>query len=68
MARTAKDPNAKITALENKIEKKQGEIKKLREQLAEIKAKKDQADNKALFEYMEKNNLSAEDVLGAIKN
>lgn len=68
MPRLAKDFNEKITVLENKIAKKQDEIKKLREQLSEIQEKKNQADNKALFEYMVKNNLSAEDVLCAIKN
>lgn len=68
MPRVAKNINEKIAGLENKIEKKQSEIKKLREDLTQLQEKKTQTDNKALFEYMEKNNLSAEDILSAIKN
>lgn len=67
MPKGVRNLDGKIEALEAKVEKKQAEIKKLKEQIADLKKKKDQGDNKALFEYMLKNNLTAEDVLGAIK-
>lgn len=50
-----------------KITKKQEELKTLKAQLDEVKTKKAQQDYKVLVEYMEQNNLTAEDVLGAIK-
>ena len=52
---------------EEKITKKQEELKTLKAQLDEVKTKKAQQDYKVLVEYMEQNNLTAEDVLGAIK-
>ena len=52
---------------QEKIAKKQEELKGLKAQLEEVKAKKAQQDYKVLVEYMEQNNLTAEDVLGAIK-
>lgn len=59
--------NAKIEVLEAKISKKQEELKKLKTELAEAKAKKANVDYKALIEYMEQNGISAETVLESIK-
>ena len=56
MARKA-NYEEKIATLQAKITKKQ----------EEVKTKKAQQDYKVLVEYMEQNNLTAEDVLGAIK-
>ena len=66
MARKANDEE-KINAIEAKIAKKQEELKSLKAQLSEIKAKKAQDDYKELTEYMQNNNLSASDVLASIK-
>lgn len=66
MARTA-NYEAKIATLTEKIEKKTAELKKLKEELSEIQAKKAKEDYKVLFDYMQANNISADDVLGAIK-
>lgn len=66
MARTA-NYEAKIATLTEKIEKKTAELKKLKEELSEIQAKKAKEDYKVLFDYMQANNISANDVLGVIK-
>ena len=66
MARKA-NYEEKIATLRAKITKKQEELKTLKAQLDEVKTKKAQQDYKVLVEYMEQNNLTAEDVLGAIK-
>lgn len=66
MARTA-NYDAKIAALTEKVEKKTAELKKLKDELAEVQAKKAKEDYQVLFDYMQANNISAEDVLGAIK-
>jgi Skp family chaperone for outer membrane proteins len=66
MARKA-NYEEKINAIEAKIAKKQEELKSLKVQLNEIKAKKAQDDYKELTEYMQNNNLSASDVLASIK-
>lgn len=66
MARTA-NYEAKIATLTEKVEKKTAELKKLKEELSEIQAKKAKKDYKVLFDYMQANNISANDVLGAIK-
>lgn len=66
MARTT-NYEAKIATLTEKIEKKTAELKKLKEELSEIQAKKAKEDYKVLFDYMQANNISANDVLGAIK-
>lgn len=66
MARKA-NYEEKIVTLQAKITKKQEELKTLKAQLDEVKTKKAQQDYKVLVEYMEQNNLTAEDVLGAIK-
>ena len=66
MARKA-NYEEKIATLQEKIAKKQEELKGLKAQLEEVKAKKAQQDYKVLVVYMEQNNLTAEDVLGAIK-
>lgn len=66
MARTA-NYDAKIATLTEKVEKKTAELKKLKEELSEIQAKKAKEDYKVLFDYMQANNISANDVLGAIK-
>lgn len=67
MARKA-NYEEKINAIEEKIAKKQEEIKVLKAQLNEIKAKKAQDDYKELTEYMQNNNLSASDVLASIRH
>ena len=66
MARKA-NYEEKINAIEAKIAKKQEELKSLKAQLNEIKAKKAQDGYKELTEYMQNNNLSASDVLASIK-
>lgn len=66
MARKA-NYEEKISGIEAKIAKKQEELKSLKAQLSEIKAKKAQDDYKELTEYMQNNNLSASDVLASIK-
>jgi Skp family chaperone for outer membrane proteins len=66
MARKA-NYDEKISAIEAKIAKKQDELKALKAQLNEIKAKKAQDDYKELTEYMAANNLSASEVLASIK-
>ena len=66
MARKA-NYEERIATLQAKITKKQEELKTLKAQLDEVKTKKAQQDYKVLVEYMEQNNLTAEDVLGAIK-
>ena len=66
MARKA-NYEEKIATLQAKITKKQEELKTLKAQLDEVKTKKAQQDYKVLVEYMEQNNLTADDVLGAIK-
>ena len=65
MARKA-NYEEKINAIEEKIAKKQDEIKALKAQLSDIKAKKAQEDYKELTEYMTANNLSAAEVLAGI--
>ena len=67
MARKA-NYEEKINAIEAKIAKKQEELKSLKAQLGEIKAKKAQDDYKELTEYMQNNNLSASDVLASIRH
>ncbi len=57
----------KIAALEDKIAKKQEDIKKLKAALNELKNKKIAVDNQELMEYMQQNNLSASEVLASIK-
>ena len=66
MARKA-NYEEKINAIEAKIEKKHNEIKALKSQLSELKAKKAEDDYKELAEYMQANNLTAEEVLASIK-
>jgi len=66
MARKA-NYDDKITAIEAKIEKKQAELKSLKAALSELKAKKAEDDYKELTEYMQANNLSAQEVLASIK-
>ena len=66
MARKA-NYEEKIATLQAQITKKQDELDTLKAQLEEVKTKKAQQDYKVLVEYMEQNNLTAEDVLGAIK-
>ena len=66
MARKA-NYEEKISGIEAKVAKKQEELKSLKAQLNEIKAKKAQDDYKELTEYMQNNNLSASDVLASIK-
>lgn len=67
MARTA-NYAVKIESLEAKVAKKQEELKKLKAELEDAKAKKAQADYKELLDYMTENDISADAVLEAIKN
>ena len=67
MARKA-NYDEKISVLEEKIAKKQDEIKKLKAQLADVKEKKAKEDYQELTAYMAENNLSASEVLAAIKD
>jgi uncharacterized membrane protein YgaE (UPF0421/DUF939 family) len=66
MARKA-NYDVKIEALQAKIEKKQNEIKALKEELMIAKTKKSQGSYKELIAYMEEKNMSAEDVLAMIQ-
>jgi uncharacterized membrane protein YgaE (UPF0421/DUF939 family) len=66
MARKA-NYDVKIEALQAKIEKKQNEIKALKEELMIAKSKKSQGSYKELIAYMEAQNMSAEDVLAMIQ-
>ena len=66
MARKA-NYEEKISVLEAKIEKKHNEIKALKSQLNELKAKKADDDYKELTEYMMANNLTVAEVLASIK-
>jgi len=66
MARKA-NYDVKIEALQAKIEKKQNEIKALKEELMIAKTKKSQGSYKELIAYMEAQNMSAEDVLAMIQ-
>ena len=67
MARTT-NYDAKIAAIEEKINKKKDELKKLKETLDELQEKKNKADYSDLIEYMQENGLTPSEVLGAIKN
>ena len=66
MARKA-NYDVKIEALQAKIEKKQNEIKALKEELMIAKTKKSRGSYKELIAYMEEKNMSAEDVLAMIQ-
>ena len=66
MARKA-NYEEKISAIEAKIAKKQEELKSLKAQVSELKAKKAADDYKELTEYMQSNNLTAAEVLASIK-
>lgn len=66
MARKA-NYDEKIKVLESKIEKKQEELKSLKATLSEWKEKKNKDDYRELTEYMQANNLTAEEVLASIK-
>ena len=66
MARKA-NYEEKISAIEAKIEKKQNEIKALKSQLSELKAKKASDDYQELTEYMQVDNLTVEEVLAFIQ-
>lgn len=61
------DFDKKIESLKSKIEKKHEELKKLKAELEAFKSKKASTDYKALVDYMEQNNLTAEEVLESIK-
>ena len=67
MARKA-NYEGKLSVIEAKIEKKHNEIKALKYQLSELKTKKAEDDYKELTEYMQANNLTAEEVLASIKS
>lgn len=60
--------DVKIAKLEEKIEKRKSEIKALKDELEAVEAKKAEDDNKVLLEYMREKNLTAEEVLSAIKD
>jgi DNA-binding protein H-NS len=61
------DYDAKIAAVAEKLEKKQQEVKKLKEELAAWKDKKSKANYKELLNYMSENDISAEQALDALK-
>ena len=58
----------KIEAVQEKIAKKQAEIKALRDEYNKLKAQQAGELNKAVLEEMAARNLSAEQVLEAIRN
>ncbi len=58
----------KINALEEKIEKKQDEIKALKAKISDLRAQKAKSDYQELIKYMRDNNLTAEEVLACIKD
>ena len=66
MARKA-NYDEKISALAEKIAKKQDEIKTLKAKLNELKDKKAKDDYQELTNYMLANNLTAAEVLACIK-
>lgn len=66
MARKA-NYDEKISALEAKIAKKQDEIKALKAKANDLKEKKAKDDYQELTNYMQANNLTAEEVLACIK-
>ena len=66
MARKA-NYDEKISALAEKIAKRQDEIKALKAKLNELKDKKAKDDYQELTNYMLANNLTAEEVLACIK-
>ncbi len=66
MARTT-NYDAKIAVIEEKLEKKKNEVKKLKEALADLKEKKVKSDYKELLNYMTENEISAEQVLDTLK-
>ena len=66
MARTT-NYDAKIAVIEEKLEKKKNEVKKLKEALADLKEKKAKSDYKELLNYMTENEISADQVLDTLK-
>ncbi len=66
MARKA-NYEEKISAIEAKIAKKQEELKALKAQVSDLKAKKAKDDYQELTDYMLANNLTAAEVLASIK-
>lgn len=62
MARKA-NYDEKIAVLEAKIEKKKEDLKKLKAQLSEVKAKKANEGHQELEDFMLKNKMSAAEVL-----
>lgn len=66
MARTT-NYDAKIAVIEEKLEKKKNEVKKLKEAFADLKEKKAKSDYKELLNYMTENEISAEQVLDTLK-
>ncbi len=58
----------KINALNAKIEKKQSELKKLKEQLNEYKEAQEKENSKELLTMMAENGISADQAVNALKN
>ena len=58
----------KINALNAKIEKKQSELKKLKEQLNEYKEAQEKENSKELLTMMAENGISATQAVDALKN
>ena len=58
----------KIAELQEKIEKKQNEIRELRTLYSNLKAQQEQANKQVILEEMEALNLSTDQVLAAIRN
>ena len=58
----------KLAELQDKIEKKQNEIRELRTTYNNLKAQQEQANQQVIIEEMVSRNLSMDQVLEAIRN
>lgn len=58
----------KLSELQEKIEKKQNEIRELRTTYNNLKAQKEQANQQVIFEEIAARNLSTDQVLEALRN
>lgn len=58
--------DAKIEMLEAKIEKKTNDLKKLKEELEDVKEKKMKTAYKELLEYMSENDITTDQVMEAL--
>lgn len=58
--------DAKIEMLEAKIEKKTNDLKKLKEELEDVKERKMKTAYKELLEYMSENDITTDQVMEAL--